>query len=257
MRAKKSYGQHFLINESLADSIVAAAIENAGDLPILEVGPGKGVLTQRLIQQNATFKAVEADRDMISYLKQNLPRMKERLIAGDFLKQNLNEPFDSEYLLFGNFPYNISSQIIFKAIDYNAKIPTIIGMFQKEMADRIIAPHGSKTYGAISVLTQIFYQGKTIFRVSPGSFSPPPKVNSSVIMLHRNPILPPEVDFKTFRMVVKNSFGQRRKMIRNTLKSVVTQTELLEHRFFTMRPEQLSVQEFIELTLMIQNQTSN
>ncbi len=256
MKAKKSYGQHFLINESLADNIVIAAVERAAGLPILEVGPGKGVLTKRLISHGVDFKAAEADRDMIQYLIENLPDMEPRIMEGDFLKHDLSKVFDGEFLLFGNYPYNISSQIIFRALKYYDRIPAIIGMFQKEMADRIIATHGNKSYGAISVLTQVVYHGKTIFRVSPGSFSPPPKVNSSVIKLERNPILPEEVDFKTFRMVVKNSFGQRRKMIRNTLKSIVTDEKLFEHRFFTMRPEQLSVQEFIELTLMIQNQNT-
>jgi len=255
VRAKKSYGQHFLINESLAESIVRLAIQKANGLPILEVGPGKGVLTKHLIGQAINFKAVDADRDMIAYLKRQYKGIKERLIQGDFLKQRLDTMFDeTEFVLLGNFPYNISSQIIFQSILYQNHIPWIIGMFQKEMADRIIAPHGSKTYGAISVLTQVYYQGKTVFKVSPGSFSPPPKVNSSVLLFERNPILPEEVNPKQFRSVVKSSFGQRRKMLRNTLKPMIKDEALLEDSIFTKRPEQLSVQNFIELTLMIQNQ---
>ena len=255
MRAKKSFGQHFLVNESLAEAIVRLAIEKANGLPILEVGPGKGVLTKHLIGQEIDFKAVDADRDMLAYLKREYKGIKERLILGDFLKQRLDTMFDeSEFVLLGNFPYNISSQIVFQSILYQDHIPWIIGMFQKEMADRIIAPHGSKTYGAISVLTQVYYQGKTVFKVSPGSFSPPPKVNSSVLLFERNNILPKEVNPGQFRSVVKSSFGQRRKMLRNTLKPMIEDEKLFEDAIFTKRPEQLSVQNFIELTLMIQNQ---
>lgn len=255
MRAKKSYGQHFLINESLAESIVHLAIEKANGIPILEVGPGKGVLTKHLIQNKIDFKAVDADRDMIYFLGKNYPRIKDQLIQGDFLKQRLDQMFtDPEFVLLGNFPYNISSQIVFQSIQYQNHIPWIIGMFQREMADRIIAPPGSKTYGAISVLTQVYYSGKTVYKVSPGSFSPPPKVNSSVILFERKPILPSEVDPKQFRKIVKMSFGQRRKMLRNTLKTIVEDKSLLESELFSKRPEQLSVQNFIDLTLNLQKQ---
>lgn len=255
MRAKKSYGQHFLINESLAESIVHLAIEKAAGKPILEVGPGKGVLTKHLISQNIDFKAVDADRDMVSYLTREFTGIEDKLILGDFLKQRLDLMFQKqEFVLLGNFPYNISSQIVFQSIQYQDQIPWIIGMFQKEMADRIIAPHGSKTYGAISVLTQVYYQGKTVFKVSPGSFSPPPKVNSSVVLFERKSILPDEVNVKQFRSIVKSAFGQRRKMMRNTLKPLIKNATLLEDKIFLKRPEQLSVQNFIELTLMIQNQ---
>lgn len=255
MKAKKSYGQHFLINESLAESIVSLAIEKANGNPILEVGPGKGVLTKHLIEKEIDFKAVDADQDMIDFLTQTYANIGDRLIQGDFLKQRLDQLFsEPEFVLLGNFPYNISSQIVFQSIQYQNHIPWIIGMFQKEMADRIIAPHGSKTYGAISVLTQVYYTGKTVFKVSPGSFSPPPKVNSSVILFERKSILPEEVDPKLFRSIVKMSFGQRRKMLRNTLKTVVKDKSMLDSEFFTKRPEQLSVQNFIDLTLKIQKQ---
>jgi len=247
VKAKKSYGQHFLINESLAENIVKLAIEKAEGKPILEVGPGKGVLTKHLIENDIHFKAVDADRDMIDFLEMNYPATKDKLIQGDFLKQRLDQMFtEEEFVLLGNFPYNISSQIIFQSIQYQDHIPWIIGMFQKEMADRIIATHGSKTYGAISVLTQVYYSGKTVFKVSPGSFSPPPKVNSSVILFERKPILPKEIDPKQFRSIVKMSFGQRRKMLRNTLKALVEDKSILESELFTKRPEQLSVQNFID-----------
>ena len=255
VRAKKSYGQHFLINESLAESIVRLAIEKANGKSILEVGPGKGVLTKHLIKNKINFKAVDADRDMIHFLENTYPETKDRLIQGDFLKQRLDQIFaEKEFVLLGNFPYNISSQIVFQAIQYQDHIPWMIGMFQKEMADRIIAPHGSKTYGAISVLTQVYYSGKTVFKVSPGSFSPPPKVNSSVLLFGRKPILPEGVDPKQFRSIVKTSFGQRRKMLRNTLKTWVDDKSVLESALFSKRPEQLSVQNFIDLTLKIQKQ---
>lgn len=253
MRAKKSYGQHFLINESLAESIVSLAIEKADGLPILEVGPGKGVLTKYLIGQDISFQAVDADRDMIDYLVATYSDHQKLFIQGDFLKQPIDQFFEQrEFVLLGNFPYNISSQIVFKAIQFQEHIPWMIGMFQKEMADRIIAPHGSKTYGAISVLTQIYYTGKTVFKVSPGSFSPPPKVQSSVLLFERKSRLPSDVDPRQFRAIVKSSFGQRRKMLRNTLKPLVEEKSLLEKPLFSKRPEQLSVEDFIELTLMIQ-----
>lgn len=255
MKAKKSYGQHFLINESLAESIVSLAIEKADGLPILEVGPGKGVLTKYLIDKKISFSAVDADRDMIEFLVSTYPDQEKEFIQGDFLKQAIDQIFSQkEFVLLGNFPYNISSQIVFKAIQYQDHIPWMIGMFQKEMADRIIAPHGSKTYGAISVLTQIYYSGKTVYKVSPGSFNPPPKVQSSVVLFERKNILPAEVDPKQFRAIVKSSFGQRRKMLRNTLKPFVEEKSLIEQSIFSKRPEQLSVQDFIELTLMIQKQ---
>ena len=256
MKAKKSYGQHFLINESLAESIVLEALNVDPDLPILEVGPGKGVLTKHLIKSGRQWKAIEADRDMIAHLNEHYDIGDNQLIEADFLKVRLEEVFDKRsFILLGNFPYNISSQIIFKAIKYQDLIPNIIGMFQKEVADRIIAGHGSKTYGAISVLTQVFYKGKTIFKVSPGSFNPPPKVQSSVIHLKQEPSFPEKVELSTFKTIVKTSFGQRRKMLRNTLKPLVTEQSLAESELFSKRPEQLSVQDFIQLTIDIQNQT--
>jgi len=255
MRAKKSYGQHFLINESLAGSIVKKALAVDPDLPILEVGPGKGVLTKYLIESGREWKAVEADRDMIAYLSNNYDIAEGQLISADFLKVKLEEVFNGKpFILLGNFPYNISSQIIFRAMKYQDLIPSVIGMFQKEVADRIIAPHGSKTYGAISVLNQVYYTGKTIFKVSPGSFNPPPKVQSSVIHLTRQLSLPESVKLSTFRTVVKSAFGQRRKMLRNTLKPFIKETSLLESGLFSKRPEQLSVQDYIQLTIDIQNQ---
>ncbi len=256
MKAKKSYGQHFLINESLAESIVMEALNVEPDLPILEVGPGKGVLTKHLINSGREWKAIEADRDMIAHLNEHFDIEENQLIEADFLKVNLEDVFDKRrFILLGNFPYNISSQIIFNAIKYQDLIPNIVGMFQKEVADRIIASHGSKIYGAISVLTQVFYKGKTIFKVSPGSFNPPPKVQSSVIHLKHLPSLPDKVELSTFRRIVKTSFGQRRKMLRNTLKPLLTEQSMIESELLSKRPEHLSIEDFIQLTLDIQNQT--
>ena len=219
IRAKKSYGQHFLINENLAQSIAGEAIILSDKYPILEVGPGKGVLTKYLFEKMIRFISVEADIEMVEYLHSQYEGIEVHLLYRDFLKLNFDEIFpDEEFVLFGNFPYNISSQIIFKMIDDHNRIPVLIGMFQKEVAERIVACPGNKDYGILSVLTQAHYEGKIIYKVKPGSFSPPPKVDSSVIRLERkeNPEL--GCNQKLFKSIVKITFNQRRKMIRNTLK---------------------------------------
>ncbi len=252
MRAKKSYGQHFLINESLARNIAETAIELSEAYPVLEIGPGKGVLTKYLYEENIIFKSVEADLDMIEYLHGKFPGIDIHLIYEDILKLDLNEVFENEFILFGNFPYNISSQILFKMIDYKNKIPVLIGMFQKEVAERIIANPGNKEYGILSVLVQAYYKGKIIFKVKPGSFNPPPKVDSAVIKLERKDKLELDCDESLFKTIVKSTFNQRRKMIRNTLKSLVNDNEVLKDDFFKKRPEQLSIDDFIELTNKIE-----
>lgn len=253
MKAKKSFGQHFLINEPLAESIANGLHKKEGIKNVLEVGPGKGVLTKYLLQQDINLKVVEADKDMVGYLENNYPELKEDIIFLDFLKLNMSKCFDGEpFYMIGNYPYNISSQIIFRMLKYMDLIPEMVGMFQKELADRVVAPHGSKTYGVISVLTQAFYTGSTIHKVSPGSFSPPPKVNSSVIRLVRKPDYQNlGCDYKIFRRVVKAGFSQRRKMLRNTLKPIVKDPNFLQEKSLQMRPEQLSVQDFVELTKTI------
>lgn len=253
MKAKKSYGQHFLINEPAAEKIAYGLIRAEGIDNVLEIGPGKGVLTKYLIRQDINLRVVEADRDMVSYLEENYPVLRERIIFLDFLKLDLAKVFDGQpFYLTGNYPYNISSQIIFKMLKHKELIPEMIGMFQKEVADRIIAPHGSKTYGVVSVLAQAHYDGKMFMKVSPGSFSPPPKVNSAVIRLTRKVNFELPCSEKLFRAVVKTGFGQRRKMLRNTLKSIIDDSELLESEFFKQRPEQLSVEDFITLTCIIE-----
>lgn len=249
MKAKKSYGQHFLINESAAEKIAYGLNRTHGYKNVLEIGPGKGVLTKYYLQQDINFRAVEADRDMIAYLSEHYPQIENKIIFLDFLKLDLSKVFDGEsFYLTGNYPYNISSQIIFKMLKHKELIPEMMGMFQKEVADRVIAPHGSKTYGVASVLTQAYYDGEMFMKISPGSFSPPPKVNSAVIRLTRKENIELSCSEKMLRAVVKTSFGQRRKMIRNTLKSIVSDKKLLESDRFMKRPEQLSVQDFIILT---------
>lgn len=190
---------------------------------------------------------------MVSYLTEHYPQLTDQVIFLDFLKLDLSKVFDGEpFYLTGNYPYNISSQIIFKMLKHKELIPEMVGMFQKEVADRIIAPHGSKTYGVVSVLTQAFYTGEMFMKVSPGSFSPPPKVNSAVIRLTRKENFELPCSEKLLRAVVKTAFGQRRKMMRNTLKSIINDKDLLNSSFFTQRPEQLSVTDFITLTCIIE-----
>jgi len=252
VKAKKSFGQHFLINEPLAESIANALLKEEGYKNVLEVGPGKGVLTKYLVNQDINLRVVEADRDMVSYITKHYPSLEDDIIFLDFLKLHMGKVFDGDpFYLIGNFPYNISSQIIFKMISHHDLIPEMVGMFQKELADRVISPPGSKVYGVISVLTQAFYDGETIFKVSPGSFNPPPKVQSSVIRLKRKKENELEVDYKSLRSVVKTSFAQRRKMLRNTLKSIVKDTTILQEEQFQRRPEQLGLEEFVGITKRI------
>ena len=252
MKAKKALGQHFLIDESLSRQIAYSLQSLPTCKNVLEVGPGKGILTQFLIEQGFPFKVVELDKDMVSILIRSFPDLHDSIIHLDFLKLDLRQIYNAEpFLLIGNFPYNISTEIIFKVLDNKELIPEVIGMFQKEVAYRFIAPHGNKTYGITSVLTQAFYHGEKLFDVGPLAFSPPPKVNSAVIRLTRkeNPIT---CDPKFFKQIVKLGFSQRRKMLRNTLKGIVKNPGLFEDKVFTLRPEQLSVADFEALTFKIQ-----
>jgi len=253
MKAKKSFGQHFLTNESIAKNI-ANSLEMTGMVKnVLEIGPGKGVLTKYLAAQDTNLKVVEADKDMVQYLTSNKILDDNQIIFLDFLKLNMQKVFDGEpFLMIGNYPYNISSQILFKMVNSKELVPEMVGMFQKEVADRVVAPPGSKTYGVISVLVQAYYEGKTIIDVTPNSFSPPPKVQSSVIRLVRkeNAILP--CDDRLFRNVVKTAFNQRRKMLRNTLKPLFGEESLMNDAYFMQRPEQLSVQDFVDITLKLE-----
>ena len=257
MKAKKSYGQHFLNRPEIAYEIAhSLSLESAYE-NILEVGPGTGNLTKFLIELPFNLKVVEADKDMVFALASNYPELMHSIIKEDFLKLRLNEVFDEKaFALIGNFPYNISSQILFKMLDYKELIPEMVGMFQKEVAKRVVAQPGSKTYGVISVLIQAYYDGEYLFDVDKSCFTPPPKVQSGVIRLLRKKDLTLGCDESLFRRVVKQTFTQRRKMLRNSLKSFIKDTSLLTDDIFQKRPEQLSVSDFIELTNFVQ-QNSN
>lgn len=254
MKAKKSFGQHFLINEPLSEKIAnSLKMESGIGKNVLEIGPGKGVLTKYLIEQDINLKVCEADKDMVSYLETNYPALRDNIIYLDFLKLNMKKVFDGQpFYLIGNYPYNISSQILFKMVKHKELIPEMVGMFQKEVSDRVIAPPGSKTYGVISVLIQAYYTGENVVKVSPGSFNPPPKVMSSVIRLTRKENTDLGCDESLFRQIVKAGFNQRRKMLRNTLKPFINNTELADNPIFKQRPESLSVEEFVDITKMIE-----
>lgn len=252
LRAKKSYGQHFLNNETIAQKIVEKVRSFDPELPLVEVGPGKGVLTKYLFLSKMNFKSIEADLDMMEYLADHYPGIENHLVFADFLKIDLSEVYEKgEFVLFGNFPYNISSQILLKMVKHRERIPYMVGMFQKEVADRVIAGPGSKTYGRISVMIQAYYEGFHVLNVGPGSFTPPPKVDSAVIALKRKEKHLMNCDEKLFKQVVSLGFSQRRKMLRNTMKSLTNNNDLLKQDVFTKRPEQLSVEEFVELTNLI------
>ncbi|MCB0617844.1 MAG: 16S rRNA (adenine(1518)-N(6)/adenine(1519)-N(6))-dimethyltransferase RsmA [Saprospiraceae bacterium] len=258
MKPKKSYGQHFLTSEQIAARIAHSL--RATDLydQVLEVGPGQGMLTKHLLVRNLRLTVVEADPDMVAHLQEHYPELEGQIVAADFLRLALDERMSNRpFGLIGNFPYNISSQILFKMLDYRHLIPEMVGMFQREMAERVIAPEGSKTYGVISVLVQAYYTGEYLFTVKPGSFHPPPKVQSAVIRLERKASLELNCDEALFKRVVKQAFGQRRKMLRNTLKSLVDPAESLQDDFFQQRPEQLSVADFVWLTNWIAEHPSS
>ncbi|MEM7571348.1 MAG: 16S rRNA (adenine(1518)-N(6)/adenine(1519)-N(6))-dimethyltransferase RsmA [Bacteroidota bacterium] len=249
MRAKKSYGQHFLTNEHFAQQIAQSLVLTDQYDHVLEVGPGRGMLTKYLLERTGDFqlKVVEADRDMVSYLEANYPQLTEDIIAEDFMKIWPQQHFEGSFGLIGNYPYNISSQILIRTVEWRKQVPEMVGMFQKEVADRAAAGPGSKTYGTVGVIVQAYYDVEMCFKVGPGNFNPPPKVQSAVIRLVRKaePLVPDE-QFKAFRQIVKAAFGQRRKMLRNSLKSVFPAEEI-KGEFFQRRPEQVSVAEFAAL----------
>jgi 16S rRNA (adenine1518-N6/adenine1519-N6)-dimethyltransferase len=257
VKAKKHLGQHFLMDQSIAKNIADALTEN-GYENILEIGPGMGVLTKYLLQKKSKITVMELDRESVAYLHETFPlehikldtsKEKFEIIEGDFLKKEIQEIFPKKQVaIIGNFPYNISTQIVFKAIENRAFVPEFAGMFQKEVAKRIAEKEGSKVYGILSVLTQAFFDVEYLFTVPPTVFNPPPKVDSGVIRLIRKENYTLPVDEKLFFRVVKTAFNQRRKMLRSSLKSFNLSNTLKEEQMFTRRPEQLSVQEFIVLT---------
>ncbi|MCF4100357.1 16S rRNA (adenine(1518)-N(6)/adenine(1519)-N(6))-dimethyltransferase RsmA [Gillisia sp. M10.2A] len=252
VRAKKHLGQHFLMDENVAKNI-ADSLTYSGYKNVLEIGPGMGVLTKYLVKKDIDFHVIEIDSESVVYLKENYPELEGKVHEKDFLKYDLKEIFQEEpYAIIGNFPYNISTQIVFKTLENRDQIPEFSGMFQKEVAQRIAAPHGNKTYGILSVLTQAFYDVTYLFTVPPGVFNPPPKVDSGVILLKRKEDFKLPCDEALFFRVVKTAFQQRRKTLRNSLKIFQLPDELREDVIFNQRPEQLSTEEFIDLTLKIQ-----
>ncbi|MGB1306918.1 MAG: 16S rRNA (adenine(1518)-N(6)/adenine(1519)-N(6))-dimethyltransferase RsmA [Flavobacteriales bacterium] len=247
VRAKKHLGQHFLKDLGIARDI-AHSLSLNNYSKVLEVGPGMGVLTQFLIPLDTETFVIEIDKESVSYLKKYYPELDNHLIEGDFLKLPLQEIFKEPIAIIGNFPYNISSQILFKAIDHKDLIPEIVGMFQKEVAERVVSPPGSKKYGIISVLLQCYYNVEYLFTVDETVFDPPPKVKSAVIRLRRNDRDKLECDEKKFVQVVKTAFGQRRKTLRNALKSLNLVDENTASQYLSLRAEQLSVEDFMNLT---------
>jgi len=248
MKAKKSFGQHFLTQEPIAERL-ANALQTEGCDTVVEIGPGKGILTKYLLKQSLPVVAVELDRDLIPFLEREFAGTTLRIVQGDALKVRFDEILgpESNFVLVGNFPYNISSQIVFLGIQHRHHVPFMAGMFQREMADRICSPPGSKQYGVISVLVQAFYTPIHLFQVKPGSFSPPPKVQSSVISLTRYRSEIDGLPFNTLRRVVKMAFSQRRKKLRNTLMPIIPEDILIEMGVSDLRPEQLGVEQFIAL----------
>jgi len=246
---KKALGQHFLNDETVAEKIVNSISEN--NCQILEIGPGMGALTQYLLQQkDKNFKVVEIDGESVQYLQKKYPEL--QIISGDFLKLNLSDFFTGELTIIGNFPYNISSQILFKVLNNKDMVTELVGMFQKEVAERVASKPGKKMYGILSVLLQAWYDIEYLFTVDEDLFTPPPQVKSGVIRMVRNPNKKLRCDEVLFKNVVKTAFNQRRKTLRNSLKSFSFSEEYKNNTIFSLRPEQLSVAQFEEVCLEIQ-----
>ena len=269
VRPKKKLGQHFLTDQEVAQKI-ANTVDACPGLPILEVGPGMGVLTQYLLPKGRPVKVVEIDTESVAYLKEHMPQLGEDILEDDFLRMPLDRIFSGEpFVLTGNYPYNISSQIFFRMLEYRDLIPCCTGMIQREVALRMAAAPGSRTYGILSVLLQAWYDIEYLFTVDEHVFCPPPKVKSAVIRLTRNSVTSLPCQEALFRRVVKTTFNQRRKTLRNNIRPLLTQidteqtgkgiqpkdhTEWLAQPLFQKRPEQLSVQDFIQLTLSLQEE---
>ncbi len=250
---KKKLGQHFLNDLNIAQKITELLHQQSCD-NILEIGPGMGVLTQFLIPKVKNLKLIEIDTESVTYLNRKYPEMQNHLLNEDFLKMDLSKIFNGQaFGIIGNFPYNISSQIVFKALEYRQYLPFFCGMFQKEVAQRICEKPGTKAYGILSVLCQTYYYTQYHFNVSPGVFSPPPKVDSGVLSLKRKEDLIIDFDQKLLFKIVKTGFQQRRKTLRNSLKSLNIPQLILEDSIFDLRPEKLSAAQFIELTKKVGN----
>jgi len=252
VRPKKSLGQHFLNDKNIARKIVDSLTWN-GYRCVAEIGPGMGILSELLLQiPDRNVKFIEIDHASIEYLTGKFPGINEKIIAADALKTDLNVLFDVPYAIIGNFPYNISSQLFFRILDSRERVTETVCMIQKEVARRIASPPGSKEYGILSALLQAWYDIEYLFTVPPQVFTPPPKVNSAVIRLRRNGTVKLKCDETLFRKVIKTAFNQRRKTLRNSLKNILLYLDTSEP-VFQRRPEQLGVEEFINLTLLIEN----
>ncbi len=252
VKAKKHLGQHFLIDESIAAAI-ADTLNFEGYDEVLEIGPGMGVLTKYLLEKPITTYVIEIDTESVTYLENNFPKLRGKIISKDFLKYDINETFEGkQFGIIGNFPYNISTQIVFRMLEYRNQIPEFSGMFQKEVAERICEKKGTKAYGILSVLVQAFYHADYLFTVDEHVFNPPPKVKSGVLRLRRKEDFSLPCGEKLFFTVVKTAFQQRRKTLRNSLKTLNLSDNLREDTIFDLRPEQLNVQQFIELTQKIE-----
>lgn len=253
VRAKKKLGQHFLKNEDIALKIVESLSRTSEYKHVLEVGPGMGVLTKYLIaNKNYETHVIDIDTESIRYLKFNFPTLIPNIIEGDFLKLDLGKLFDGPFAVIGNFPYNISTEILFTVLDNKDKVPEVVGMFQKEVAERIAAKPKNKTYGITSVLLQAFYDIEYLFTVGENEFNPPPRVKSAVIRLHRNAVNKLDCDEKLFKQIVKAGFNQRRKTLRNSIRAFKLKPEFLDHKYLTQRAEELSVADFVALTNMVE-----
>lgn len=254
---KKALGQHFLKDLSVARRI-AATLGDYPSLPILEIGPGTGVLTQFLLEASNPLKVIEIDKESVAYLREHYPTLSPDIIEGDFLKLDLSQLFDGgDFLLIGNYPYCISSQIFFRLLECKDRVPCCAGMIQKEVADRIASTAGRKAYGILSVLLQAYYDVEYLFTVSEHVFDPPPKVKSAVVRLTRNKRRQLGCDEKLFKNVVKTAFNRRRKTLRNSLKPMLGKdASVYSGPLFDKRPEQLSVEQFIELTQLVEKELS-
>jgi 16S rRNA (adenine1518-N6/adenine1519-N6)-dimethyltransferase len=259
VRPKKKLGQHFLTDLTIAKRI-ADTVDSCPDIPVLEVGPGMGVMTQYLVEKPRPFKVVEIDRESVAFLNEHFPRLRENILGEDFLRMDLQKVFEGQqFVLTGNYPYDISSQIFFKMLDNRDLIPCCTGMIQHEVALRMASKPGTKAYGILSVLIQAWYDVEYLFTVEPSVFNPPPKVQSAVIRMTRNKVTHLDCDEQLFKRVVKTVFNQRRKMLRVSLRQIFDSQHPASESFFqqevmTRRPEQLSIQEFVELTNKVEKE---
>jgi 16S rRNA (adenine1518-N6/adenine1519-N6)-dimethyltransferase len=252
VRAKKHLGQHFLTDKNIAEKIVNSLKSTDKYQQILEVGPGMGILSDFLLsKENPETYLIDIDTESVIFLKKKYPHLGERLINSDFLELDFNEVFSGKIAIIGNFPYNISSQILFKVLDNRHQVVELVGMFQKEVAERCVEKPGSKEYGILSVFLQAFYKVEYLFSVKPGVFNPPPKVTSAVIRLSRNEVDKLDCDEKLFWQVVKAGFNQRRKTLRNALSSLVSKDSMGDDALFELRAERLGVADFVRLTNLI------